>query len=243
MECDRSMDNKTMQSASEDHNLQWNQWQLLDSILPTGGFAHSYGLEAAVQTRLVSDPDTLETHITHILENTGSLLLPYVYKATISPNMETWFELDRTLNATLTNEKSRRASIAQGSALLRVGASVFTEIPFLKNMRELALKSDKIKVHHAPVFGVICGVLGFGHGFSQRAYMFLTLRDMISASTRLNLVGPMGGAALHHRVAKSAEGLVKRWMDRPVEEACQTGPLLDVVQGCHGYLFTRLFCS
>ncbi|ERN16250.1 hypothetical protein AMTR_s00063p00136490 [Amborella trichopoda] len=39
----------------------------------------------------------------------------------------------------------------------------------------------------------------------------------------------MGGAALLHRVAKSAEGLVKRWMDRPVGEACQTGPLLDVV--------------
>jgi len=32
-------------------------------------------------------------------------------------------------------------------------------------------------------------------------------------------------------------------MNRDVEEACQTMPLLDTVQGCHGYLFSRLFSS
>ncbi|KAL4298902.1 hypothetical protein HN51_049618 [Arachis hypogaea] len=39
---------------------QWSQWQLLDSLLPTGGFAHSFGLEAAVQSNLVSNPDELD---------------------------------------------------------------------------------------------------------------------------------------------------------------------------------------
>ena len=34
---------------SDDNNDFWTAWQLLDPLLPTGGFAHSNGLEAATQ--------------------------------------------------------------------------------------------------------------------------------------------------------------------------------------------------
>ncbi|CAN6443248.1 unnamed protein product [Victoria cruziana] len=237
------VDEETQKSSSGDHLLQWNQWQLLDSILPTGGFSHSYGLEAAVQAGIVLGQEDLKAHIIQILENTGSLLLPFVNKANRSPDMETSSLLDRTLEATLTNEVSRKASITQGSALLRVAASVFPELPILKKMRELLLSSGSVYIHHAPIFGLVTGLLGFDSETSQRAYMFMTMRDIVSAATRLNLVGPLGAAVLQHQVAEVAERIVKKWANRPVEEACQIAPLLDTVQGCHGYLFSRMFCS
>ncbi|KAL4290480.1 hypothetical protein GQ457_14G001960 [Hibiscus cannabinus] len=235
---------KRKQDVPVDSTLQWSQWQLLDSILPTGGFAHSFGLEAAIQSRLVSGPDDLKTFIIHLLENTGSLLLPFVYSTTADPTLEKWQELDRILNASLTNEVGRKASVSQGSSLMRVAASVFTEVPSLKSMRDVSIASPGVvSFHHAPVFGLICGLIGMDSGTSQRAYMFMTMRDVISAATRLNLVGPMGAAVLQHQIAPLAEDLFKKWMDRPVEDACQTSPLLDTIQGCHGYLFSRLFCS
>lgn len=231
-------------SSSSDPLQQWSQWQLLDSILPTGGFAHSFGLEAAMQARLVNSPEDLQTYVIHVLDSTGSLLLPFVHATTTSPDAQTWHKTDKVLNATLANEVSRKASIAQGSALMRVAASVFSEIPCLKTMRTTALSTGgAVCFHHGPVFGLVCGLLGFNCETSQRAYMFITMRDIISAATRLNLVGPLGAAVLQHHVAPVAENLSTKWMNRDVEEACQTCPLLDTVQGCHSYLFSRLFCS
>ncbi|XP_038985142.1 urease accessory protein F isoform X2 [Phoenix dactylifera] len=244
MDCDmEEMSADNVKTSPADHLQQWSQWQLLDSILPTGGFAHSSGLEAAVQARFVVGPEDLKFYIIQVLENTGSLLLPYVYCASKFPDVESWFKLDRLLEATLTNEVSRKASASQGSALLRVAASIYVEIPSLKQMRDTYLGSGAASFHHAPIFGLICGLLGFDSSTSQRAYMFITMRDVVSAATRLNLIGPLGASVLQHQIAHVAEQMTKKWMDRPVEEASQTSPLVDIVQGCHGYLFSRLFCS
>ncbi|CAK9315023.1 unnamed protein product [Citrullus colocynthis] len=227
----------------DDKHFHWSQWQLLDSILPTGGFAHSFGLEAAIQARVVSHQEDLKTFVIHLLDNTGSLLLPFVHSATVSPDLETWKKNDRLLDALLTNEVSRKASVTQGSALLRVAAIVFSEISYLKTMRESLCGTRAVSFHHAPIFGLICGLLGWDSTMSQRAYLFITMRDVISAATRLNLVGPLGAAVLQHQLALVAEDILKKWMNRPVEEACQTVPLLETVQGCHMYLSSRLFCS
>ncbi|KAK8953243.1 hypothetical protein KSP40_PGU001926 [Platanthera guangdongensis] len=222
---------------------QWSQWQLLDSFLPTGGFAHSYGLEAAIQSCFVVGLEDLRFYTLSVLDNTGSLLLPFVHAATKSPNFDAWLKLDRLLEASLTNEISRKASSSQGSALMRIAASIFLEIPSLKKIRESALISGNCLFHHATVFGLVCGLLGFGSEFSQRAYMYMATRDILSAATRLNLIGPIGAAILQHQMGGDAEKLVKKWMNRHVEDACQTTPLLDVIQGSHGYLCSRLFSS
>lgn len=127
---------------------------------------------------------------------------------------------------------------------MRVAAAVFADTgPSIKAMRDSCLGGSRMNFHHAPVFGLVCGLLGMDSATAQRGYMFITMRDVISAATRLNLVGPLGAAVMQHRIALLAEEIVIKWMDRSVEDACQVAPLLDTVQGCHAYLFSRLFCS
>lgn len=230
-------------ASSMHQQLFWSQWQLLDSILPTGGFAHSYGLEAAMQSRIVNNQEDLRLFLIQVVDNIGSLLLPFVYCASRSPEAAAWVKLDQLLDATLTNEVGRKASTSQGSALLRVAASVFTEIQPLQDLRRTFLGSTSVSFHHAPIFGLICGLVGFDSETTQRAYMFVAMRDVISAATRLNLIGPLAASVLQHQVAPDAEKMLQKWRDRDVSEASQTAPLLDALQGCHAYMFSRLFCS
>ena len=72
-------------------------------------------------------------------------------------------------------------------------------------MRDVSIGYGMVSFHHAPIFGLICGLVGMDSGTSQRAYMFMTMRDVISAATRLNFVGPLGAAVLQHQIAPLAE--------------------------------------
>ena len=76
-----------------------------------------------------------------------------------------------------------------------------------------------------------------------RLFLFLTLRSLVSAAVRLGIAGPLEGQSLQWRVAPYAEGLIAVALEIPAEGAAQTAPLLDVLQGGHDRLYSRLFQS
>jgi|AntAceMinimDraft_1070359.scaffolds.fasta_scaffold82819_1 hypothetical protein len=72
--------------------LEWAVWQLIDPLLPTGGFAHSQGLEAAAHGGLVAGADqrvgrgndsgwSVEAFALEALRNAASLSVPFVEAA------------------------------------------------------------------------------------------------------------------------------------------------------------------
>ncbi|KAK9008538.1 hypothetical protein V6N11_075427 [Hibiscus sabdariffa] len=75
-----------------------------------------------------------------------------------------------------------------------------------------------------------------------------SMRDVSIASPGLVSFhhSPVFGLVCVHWIAPLAEDVFKKWMDRPVEDACQT---LDTIQGCHSYfvfqvvLFLNLYLS
>jgi hypothetical protein len=66
-------------------HLDWLLWQLADSALPTGGFAHSGGLEAACSSTLVQTPDDLERFLRTSVFQVGRTL-PFVLAARSAPD-------------------------------------------------------------------------------------------------------------------------------------------------------------
>lgn len=102
-----------------------------------------------------------------------------------------------------------------------------------------------VAAHLAPLFGVVCRVVGLS--LHQTAYIFMLghVKALISAAVRANLLGPYQA----QRVLASSEVMgmiaaaIEREWDTPVEEAGQSVPVMDLWIGRHEVLYSRIFNS
>ena len=228
-----------LSEPGDDTPKDWLLWQLADSAFPSGGFAHSGGLEAAVQQGELRGGNELKDFLEASLRQLGHASLPFVTAAYDHPG--TLLELDRQGDCFLSNHVANRASRRQGQATLASAAHSFGA-PELEALRRAGSESLPYG-HLAPVFGFTMRVLGLGRATTARLFCFLHLRALVSAAVRLGIVGPLQAQALQHDLAPSAEEVCLRCQSLSVEEIAQTAPLLDLWQANQDRLYSRLFQS
>jgi urease accessory protein len=239
----------------------WLLWQLVDSAFPTGGYAQSGGLEAAWHHGEVRDAGQLASFIQAALQQIGHSSVPFVTAAYAAP--EQLPELDEYCDAFTTNHVANRASRLQGRAFLCAAARIFapgenssqlnTAYPNgqpdaghgehgpAENRR--TFPPMPVFGHFPPVFGATTQALGLSRSTVIRLFFFNHLRSLLAAAVRLNIVGPMEGQRLQHRLAPWVEEVLQDCAFLDLEDLCQTAPLLDLWQGTHGRLYARLFQS
>jgi urease accessory protein len=234
----RSPESKTNRFSSEPLSLrgnnEWLIWQLADSAFPTGGFAHSSGLEAARQHGEVRNRDELISFLGVSLNQLGRAALPFVLAVYDEP--EKISEFDLLCDAFTTNHVANRASRAQGKAFLTAVERVF----------QFKIQNSKFKIafaHLAPVFGTCLRRMEISRETTARLFFFNHLRSLLAAAVRLNIVGPMEAQSLQHRLASRAEEILRECESLTLDDVAQTSPLLDLWQGAHDRLYSRLFQS
>src|SRR6478736_679316 len=212
----------------------WLIWQLMDSAFPTGGFAHSAGLEAAWQHGEVRGRVELLAFAETSLDQLGHGYLPFVMAAFDAPDKLA--EFDQLCDAFTTNHVANRASRAQGRAFLTAAERVFkTEVQSPQSIIECA--------HFAPVFGICLQQLDIPRETTARMFFFNHLRSVLAAAVRLNITGPMEAQVLQHKLSAKAELVRQKCETLTLEQIAQTAPLLDLWQGAQDRLYSRLFQS
>jgi urease accessory protein len=226
----------------------WLIWQLTDSAFPTGGFAHSGGLEIAVQSGVVRTPDDLIEFITLQLSACARATAPFFFSAhRAAPDVPGVAEIDSACDVFLTNHVANRASRAQGRALITSASRIFPSDP-LTALHD-TLRRIRSPAHFGPMLGAVAALLRIEVSRGCRLLMFLTARTAVSSAVRLGIIGPMEGQTIQRHIRPTAW----RWAreaqrqaeaePEPAEAATQVSPILELLQSSHDRLYSRLFQS
>jgi len=257
---------------------------LADANLPTGSFVASSGLESFAKHGFLPSSNPAE-RITYFLQSSlGSYArtsLPFVRDAHAivlemdGQNLEECRkrleELDALYGAMTLNRVARRASKAQGVALLTLfskGFSCPTWLSSVSNEKVSALVENlKLQVRreatpgHLPVcWGVLTASLGLSLERSQYLHLFLHARGVLSAAIRMNIIGPYAAQQLllhavkplveaqmaqckEIRTGLSAFGNGSGQDDSFVDGPANTWPLGEILSARHDLQHSRIFNS
>jgi urease accessory protein len=181
---------------------------LADSRLPSGGHAHSGGIEMAVTAAMVSDVDDLDLFLRGRLRTAGPVLAGFAAACCLlADGPVDWARWDRAYSARTLSAGLRAASRAQGSALLRTVSRIWDH-PALDQLRALG------RPHQPLVLGAAVAA-GNGTPADAAALAVHHLAGMAcSAAIRLLGLDPLAVAAVQGRLsdvaARAAEiGLLK----------------------------------
>ena len=214
----------------------WILLQLADSAFPTGGFAHSAGLEAAAQAGEIEGLRDVRRFTRDAIWQAGWGALPLVRGAFTDP--ASLPDLDARADAFLANHVANRASRTQGRAFLSTAARVFPE-----RILPLQARAAGLKLHLSPVWGAAVSALGLGLLDAQRVLLWTTARNVLSAAVRLGLLGTHEAQALLAELSPLLDEVQATCGELGVDALAQPAPLADLIQGTHDRLYSRLFQS
>ncbi|KAH9174608.1 hypothetical protein EDB89DRAFT_1951955 [Lactarius sanguifluus] len=263
---------------------------LSDANLPTGSFVASAGLESTAAHALFHVPGPPGSDILAFLRSSvdtyARSALPFTrdahhviaaYASGETPELDAALaaltRLDALYDASTLNHVARRASCAQGAALLTLYTRGFTRPVYYDEEREkraaALVAALKLRVRrgepdapagHLPVcWGVLTGALGLTVDRGAHLHLFLHARGVLSAAVRMNIVGPYAAQQLllHalRRVVDDAlrstahliSGALRDEVDSD-EQADErlpatTWPLGEILAARHDLLHSRIFNS
>jgi len=216
-----------------------------DSAFPTGGYAHSFGLETYCQAGLVRGRNDLERFLLAQLEgSTGpcdATAAAGVLRAAAMQDLAACRGIDEILEAMKPVREFREASRQMGRQTLRV-AAVLTE-----DTRLVAYAGDVDRSlapgHHAVAYGLAAAALGWTPEATATAYLYSSTALLVGAALRLLSMGQLEGQRVLWSLHPVIERVAREAAARDVGELWSFAPGIELAGIRHAALEMRLFRS
>ena len=215
-----------------------------DTFFPSGGYAFSSGLEAAVQGGAVKDSDQLARYVEDLLRGGMSrreaLAVKLANRAGSAGQLGAVVSVDREVDSTKLGRESRLASRQMGRQVIRVAADQLRGKTVLRDYLD-AVEADRTPGHLAVSVGLTLGACGWNEEETVAAFLYQTAVGFVSAAMRLSPIGQREGQRLLggwlpliDRISREVN------TDTPMSS---WSPIQDIYAMRHGRLEWRLFRS
>ncbi len=219
-------------------------FRFIDNFFPSGGYAFSFGLEAAVDARAVCTPEDLREYVVDLLRsglgNRDAVAVGLAHGAALDQTLQTAQHLDDELDAMKLCRDTRLASRQMGKQVLLIAGTAPNSPPLLGQFLS-KVESNQSPGHMAISVGLVLGTFGWNKRNAIAAYLYQSTVGFVSASLKLLSIGQHKGQLLLEYLIPIIDQ-VSREAETKKEMQSWT-PIQDIHEMQHAYLTTRMFRS
>jgi urease accessory protein len=218
--------------------------RFVDSFFPSGGYAFSGGLEAAVQGGAVRDAEELSRYVVESL-TTGmgereAVAVGMAHEAYVSGVLETAFNADRELEAMKLGRESRTASRQMGRQVMRLAADQRARQPLIEEYLA-AVEAEQTPGHLAVTVGLTLAAAGWSKEDTIAAFLYQAATGFVAAAMKLLPIGQREGQRLLECWLGVIEPISLKAAHQQVLQSWS--PIQDIYAMRHNRLESRLFRS